>query len=1705
MLAATASADLGRVVAVGDSLAAGTNLGPAVGTYPKCGQSSGSYMELAMARVKKSAWVNSVCNGGHSGVMDGGSWYGIGGSAANGDPLIPAQLDSLNGSEDVVIVGSGANEAFFGQITEICIGHQGYTLSDNACSMHFPAGLRSYTLNSEQRMAPIIDKIHQLSPNAKVILVGVPRITPADGVGCMPDPVLTLDDAPVWSVWEDTLRTSMIKVANEHNATFVDNAALSGPEHSMCAPPNMRWMNPWTVANVSWPGTPLHNTPWGADAMADNLVMAIKAAGRNTGTPNPPTLTRTSPTATSTQSTSQTLTYSGAAGHTFKCRLDNAAYTTCPSSPVTRTGLSAGPHSYSVIQTDASGNRSPAAILTWTIDTTAPTIPTVTRTSPVATPTNSTTQTITYAGAESGGTFNCKLDSASYAACPSSPAVLSGLADGSHTYSVTQTDAAGNVSPAASVTWSVNTVLPPAPNVARTSPSATVTNSTTQVITYSGNQVGGTFQCSLDSAQPTACPNSPVTLTGLGSGTHTFSVTQTDVLGNVGSAATVAWTVDLVSPATPTLARTSPTASPTNSATQTITFSGAEAGGTLQCKLDSAAYGACPASPVTLNGLSGGSHAYSVTQTDAAGNVGAVGTVSWTVDMTAPPIPIVSGPSGVSAMDSASITYSDSEAGVSFQCKLDSEPYAPCPANPVGLSGLAIGAHSYYVTATDSAGNTSGAGNASWTVDPSGFTVSIGASPSNPSTVMTASFSFAASVAAGTTYECKLDSAAFSSCSSAKSYNGLADGSHTFTVHGINGSLTTPDASRTWIVDTTPPGAPTLTRTTPAASPTNLTSQTFSLTAAEAGGVLSCKLDGGAVSTCPSSPITITGLGNGAHSFTATQTDAAGNTGSAATVTWTIDTSPPNAPAVARTSPTANPTNSTAQTLTYSGIEGSATAQCKLDTAAFGPCPTSPLTLTGLGEGSHTLLVTQTDAAGNVSTAGSVSWVVDSVPPSAPSVLRTSPTASPSNSTTQQISVAGTEAGTSLRCKFDSGSYAPCPSSPATYSGLTQGAHTLLVTQTDAAANVSAAASVTWTVDSIAPGAPEIGFSRPAVTNVNSATIGYTPAEPSGTFECSMDSAAWMPCPGNPVELILIPDGGHNYMVRQIDAAGNEGSVAQVAWVVDTVAPPKPTVALTSPTSSPTNQTTASLTITANENGGTLECKLDSAAYATCPSSPVSLTNLSFATHTYSVRQSDLAGNFSEVATATWVAEPDTTAPLAPTVTRTSPIANPTTSTSQTVSYSGAEAGGTLKCKLDVGAYSTCASSPTTLNGLANGLHTLSVTQTDSSGNVSPAGSVTWTVDNIAPGLPTVTRTSPTGNPTPSTSQTITYVGAEAGGTFQCKLDAASFAPCPASPVALSGLSDGAHSYSVAQTDAAGNAGSATTISWIIDISAPSQPTVNRASPTANPTNSTSQTITFSGELGGTFQCKLNTAAYVACPATPVTLTDLPDGTNTYSVKQTDPLGNVGQPTTITWTVDTAAPSAPIVARTSPIATPTNSTSQSVSYGGIEPGASAQCKLDSAAAGACTASPITLSGLSGGTHSFTVTQTDAAGNVSTAGAVSWVVDLIAPPTPNVNGPSGTSGLTTATVSYSNPESGVTFRCKLDAAAYAACPSSPVNLTNLSNGPHTYYVTATDDAGNVSTAGTASWTVDPSGFSVSITSAPDDPSTLATASFAYVST
>src|SRR5206468_3172216 len=71
---------------------------------------------------------------------------------------------------------------------------------------------------------------------------------------------------------------------------------------------------------------------------------------------------------------------------------------------------------------------------------------------------NDAAATLSFSSNETGTTFLCGLDGAPLAAC-TSPAGLSGLGDGPHTFQVQATDPAGNADPTpASRTWTVDPI-----------------------------------------------------------------------------------------------------------------------------------------------------------------------------------------------------------------------------------------------------------------------------------------------------------------------------------------------------------------------------------------------------------------------------------------------------------------------------------------------------------------------------------------------------------------------------------------------------------------------------------------------------------------------------------------------------------------------------------------------------------------------------------------------------------------------------------------------------------------------------------------------------------------------------------------------------------------------------------------------------------------------------------------------------------------------------------------------------------------------------------------------------------------------------------------------------------------------------------------------------------------------------------------------
>jgi N-acetylneuraminic acid mutarotase len=129
-------------------------------------------------------------------------------------------------------------------------------------------------------------------------------------------------------------------------------------------------------------------------------------------------------------------------------------------------------------------------------------------------------------------------------------------------------------------------------------------------------------------------------------------------------------------------------------------------------------------------------------------------------------------------------------------------------------------------------------GNPAWFSDAIDLTppeTTIEGGPSGVLSSKDASFTFISSEASST-FECRLDDAAFAPCGSPKGYGGLGDGSHTFEVRATDafGNTDPTAASRTWTVDTssTGPGNPTAKVTSLKVSPSAFFAATRGLSVA---------------------------------------------------------------------------------------------------------------------------------------------------------------------------------------------------------------------------------------------------------------------------------------------------------------------------------------------------------------------------------------------------------------------------------------------------------------------------------------------------------------------------------------------------------------------------------------------------------------------------------------------------------------------------------------------------------------------------------------------------------------------------------------------------------------------------------------------------------------------------------------------------------
>ena len=1329
--------------------------------------------------------------------------------------------------------------------------------------------------------------------------------------------------------------------------------------------------------------------------------------------------------------------------------------------------------------------------------------------------------------------------------------------DGDYTVSVRATDTATNVQTTpVSRTFTIDNA---APATTITTQPNDPTNSTAPGFSFSSDEPGSTFECQLDTGGWSSC-TSPKSFTGLTQASHTFEVRATDTAGNVdASPASFTWTIDTTEPVStvnfPTAgsfyntagwADVDGTASDTGGsaladvqvAIQRVSTSlywngAAFADGSVNWH---AATGTATWSLAfaAANFPDGDDYVVRVRAHDTAGNFEAAGAYSVTYDTTAPATTIDSQPNALDNSADAAFSFSSNDPGATFECKLDAAPFASC-SSPKSYSALTDGAHSFQVRATDAAGNSDATpANFDWTIDTTAPTTTIDSQPNALDNSADAAFSFSSNDP-GATFECKLDAAPFASCSSPKSYSALTDGAHSFQVRATDaaGNSDATPANFDWTIDTT---APTTTIDSQPNALDNSADAAFSFSSNDPGATFECKLDAAPFASC-SSPKSYSALTDGAHSFQVRATDAAGNSDATpANFDWTIDTTAPTT--TIDSQPNALD-NSADAAFSFSSNDPGATFECKLDAAPFASC-SSPKSYSALTDGAHSFQVRATDAAGNSdATPANFDWTIDTTAPT--TTIDSQPNAL-DNSADAAFSFSSNDPGATFECKLDAAPFASC-SSPKSYSALTDGAHSFQVRATDAAGNSDATpANFDWTIDTTAP-TTTIDSQPNALDNSADAAFSFSSNDPGATFECKLDAAPFASC-SSPKSYSALTDGAHSFQVRATDAAGNsDATPANFDWTIDTTAP---TTTIDSQPNALDNSADAAFSFSSNDPGATFECKLDAAPFASC-SSPKSYSALTDGAHSFQVRATDAAGN-SDATPANFDWTIDTTAPTTTIDSQPNALDN---SADAAFSFSSNDPGATFECKLDAAPLASC-SSPKSYSALTDGAHSFQVRATDAAGNsdATPAN-FDWTIDTTAP---TTTIDSQPNALDNSADAAFSFSSNDPGATFECKLDAAPFASC-SSPKSYSALTDGAHSFQVRATDAAGNSDATpANFDWTIDTTAPS-------SATSFPANIGSYNILgwnagcFPSGICGTasdsgtgldrVEVSIQRAAdnqywngsafasatevWNSASGTATWTLGFPaatfpgDGSYTIQVRARDNAGNVEAPAGRTFTIDTTAPQTQITAQPND---PTNSTDASFSFSSAEPGATFECKLDGGSFAACT-SPAAHTGLPAGPHSFEVRATDDAGNTDATPGENWTIDLTAPnstvsfPTDsgsyNAVGWTNPSGTATDAVALDQVEVSLriaggnwwngtdfsatseTWHTATGAAAWSlAFPEN--NFTT--DGDYVIRVRATDAAGNTETPSSRAFTVDTVAPETTIDSAPANPLADADADFTF---
>ncbi len=519
-----------------------------------------------------------------------------------------------------------------------------------------------------------------------------------------------------------------------------------------------------------------------------------------------------------------------------------------------------------------------------------------------------------------------------------------------------------------------------------------------------------------------------------------------------------------------------------------------------------------------------------------------------------------------------------------------------------------------------------------------------------------------------------------------------------------------------------------------------------------------------------------------------------------------------------------------------------------------------------------------------------------------------------------------------------------------------------------------------------------------------------------------------------------LSDGTHNLAATDSNSSGTSAASAALSVTVDTKAPAAP-VLISDPVVN-TNHVQLSGTAEANSTITVFDgtAVVGTGTTSSTGSWSITTTALGSGAHALTATATDAAGNVSVASQPLdpVIPAPTTpTPPAAPKIVLFSPdsgVAGDHTTNDNTPILSGTAVANSTVTVFDgmtkVGTVTADSSGNWTLttSALSDGTHSLTATDSNSSGISAASAALSVTVDTKAPAAPVLIS-----DPVVNTNHVQLSGTAEANSTITvfdgtAVVGTGTTSSTGSWSITTTALGSGGHALTATATDAAGNVSVA---SQPLDpvIPAPTTPTPPAApkivlfspdSGVAGDHITNDNTLT----LGGTAAANSTVSVFDGTGTTPiatinadgsgqwtVTTPALSNGAHNLTATSTNSSGQTSAASAaLAVTIDTVAPAAPVVTSDSVVNTNHVLASGTAAANSTIAVYDGNTVLGTVAADASGNWSVTTSALSSGTHALVAKATDAAGNVSAGSQPFDPVIGGGSTTPPTTTPSGSTGL-----------------------------------------------------------------------------------------------